>query len=107
MNVTPLVQKLILTALILAGLGYVAFTTFTSDVPVGEDGLPVVEVVGQEVLSLADQLEGVEINKTIFSSPIFTSLVDVSVPVVEEPKGRNNPFAPIGSESDGTSARVR
>lgn len=80
---------------------YVAFTTLTGDVPL-EEGVSVVSPEGEEILILADKLETVEINTELFTSPLFTSLVDISVPITEEPKGRPNPFAPIGNDSVST-----
>ncbi len=104
MNISPLLQKIILSTLVISGIGYVLFNTFTGDLPA--EGVPVVELVGQEVLILADQLESVNINKTIFSSPLFTSLSDISVQIVEEPTGRSNPFANVGNEVSSPSVRI-
>lgn len=101
MNVTPAIQKLIVTIVILVGLGYLLLNTLTSDIPV-DDTMVATKAEGEEILILADKLDAVNINDSIFSSPLFTSLVDISVPVVEEPKGRPNPFSQIGNDTVST-----
>jgi len=105
MNVTPLIQKIILSVVILAIFGYVVFNTLTSiEVPVSSDGTPIVtDLVGQDILILADKLETINIDRAIFSSPLFKSLKDNSVVVVEEQKGRVNPFSQIGVDSVSVS----
>jgi hypothetical protein len=101
MNVTPAIQKLIVSILILAGLGYVLINTLTGEIPVDETVVNT-KAEGEEMLILADKLDAVNINDSIFSSPLFTSLVDISVPIVEELKGRPNPFSQIGNDSVST-----
>lgn len=98
MNISPSLQKLVLSLVIIAGLGYVAFSTITAEIPVGEEGVLVAPPKGQDILILADKLEDVNIDKTFFSSYLFTSLVDITVPIIEESAGRANPFLPIGTE---------
>lgn len=106
MNVSPLIQKVIVALVVITAFGYVAFTTLTGDVPL-EEGVSIISPQGEEILILADKLETIDINTDLFSSPLFTSLVDISIPIIEEPKGRSNPFAPIGNDSVSTgSVRV-
>jgi hypothetical protein len=110
MNVTPTVQKLILTLLILLLIGYVGYSTLfgKSEVVLGDDGVPLVtEVVGRDILILADRLDSININKNVFSSPLFTELVDISSPLLPEDQGRPNPFVKIGSDSSVTSTVSR
>ncbi len=102
MNVTPTIQKIILTILILSALGFVVYSTIFGEIEVAldGDGVPVAtNVIGQEVLILADKLESIEIKKSIFSSPLFTNLIDISTPLIDEEQGRENPFSKIGTES--------
>lgn len=105
MNVSPSIQKLIVSLIILGVLGYVVFTTiFSSEPPIVAEGVPV-ETVGQDILVLADKLNNIKIEKNIFSSPLFTNLIDNTTPIADEPVGRINPFAKIGDE--GGSSQVR
>ncbi len=101
MNVSPSTQKLIMTLLILGVLGFVVYSTIFGevDVPLDADGNPVITAaVGQDVIILADKLESVEIKKDIFSSTLFTNLVDITTSIQDEEQGRDNPFSKIGSD---------
>lgn len=49
-----------------------------------------------EILALLATLRAIEFDTSVFESPVFLGLVDFSVPLVPEPVGRPNPFAPIG-----------
>lgn len=89
-----------IAALILIGL--VAYNYFfkpeinvdpvTSDVSSGAGEL----AVDKEILTLLGDLHSLVLDSSIFSSSAFKSLEDFSLPVEDEPKGRSNPFAPIG-----------
>jgi hypothetical protein len=46
-------------------------------------------------LGFSSELESVTFDSTIFSDPRFTSLRDMRTTVVEEGKGRRDPFAPL------------
>jgi hypothetical protein len=46
-------------------------------------------------LEKLDQLKS-KLNDDLFQTAVFQSLVDYSLPLPDEPKGRANPFAPIG-----------
>lgn len=105
MNVSPATQKIIASLVIIAGLGYVAFSTLTAEVPV-DTNVIAAPIEGEEILILADKLNAVDIKTSIFESPIFTSLIDISIPIIEESKGRVNPFSQIGNDSI-TSGSVR
>lgn len=50
----------------------------------------------QEFLRTLQQLRGITLNQQIFTDPRFQSLVDQRQPIIPEPIGRQNPFAPIG-----------
>lgn len=98
MNVSPKIQKIIVIVLILSGLGFVVYSTLFGEVPLpelSEEGAPLVEAVGQDILTLADKLDSTEIDTKIFSDPLFQSLIDISIPLTPESQGRENPFAPI------------
>ncbi len=50
----------------------------------------------QEFLTRLQQLRDIKFDRTIFSDARFQSFVDHRQPIVDEPVGRPNPFAPIG-----------
>lgn len=53
---------------------------------------------GREILALLADLKSVRLDDSIFSDPAFQSLQDTSVELTAEPKGRPNPFAPLGKD---------
>lgn len=53
---------------------------------------------GQEVIAVLNRLEGIRMDSALFSTKEFRSLVDQTVVVVDQPVGRNNPFAPVGRD---------
>lgn len=55
--------------------------------------------INQQFVESLSGIKGVNLDKTIFSSKEFNSLVDYTSSLVPEPnRGRPNPFAPIGSD---------
>mgnify|MGYP003418772689 CR=1 FL=1 len=108
MNVTPSTQKMIVSLAIVLLLGYIVYSTLTVEVSgtVGLDGQTIEAPVGQDILILSDKLESVNINKEVFSSEVFRSLVDISVQVSTESKGRVNPFAEIGNDGSTLSTNL-
>ena len=53
---------------------------------------------GNELLSLLQELKGIEFRTDIFNDPVFATLKDFGVTLVPQPVGRRNPFALIGSD---------
>lgn len=53
---------------------------------------------GREILALLSDLRSINLDGSIFSDPAFQALKDTTVKLTEEPKGRPNPFAPIGKD---------
>lgn len=51
--------------------------------------------IGRDFLELLQELRSVRIDTQVFSDPAFASLRDFSSPIISEPVGRENPFAPI------------
>jgi hypothetical protein len=49
--------------------------------------------VGADVLNLLNQIQSLQINTTLFQSPVYQSLTDFTVQVPTEPIGKSNPFA--------------
>ncbi len=54
---------------------------------------------GQEILALLADLKKVRLDESIFSDPKFQELQDFSMELNPEPKGRPNPFAPLGRDA--------
>jgi len=59
---------------------------------------------GKEIVALLSDLKSLQLNDDIFNNAAFKSLEDFSLPISNEPKGRNNPFAPIGLDIGTTEA---
>lgn len=49
-----------------------------------------------KVVEMLGRLSSLKLDRSFFDSPLFKTLQDFGVEVVVEPKGRPNPFAPIG-----------
>jgi hypothetical protein len=59
------------------------------------------DIVGAtDILALLNSMNQIKLDDSIFNDPVFQSLKDTTVTLVSMPTGRNNPFAPLGS--DGT-----
>lgn len=101
MSVSPTLQKLIFTIVILAVIGYVGFTTIFGEADLSQVSVdvPIGDTVGQDILIMADKLDTITIDTSVFASPLFTTLIDITSPVLDEEKGRLNPFLPIGNET--------
>lgn len=52
-----------------------------------------------ELLILLVNLRSITLNESLFNDPAFRNLVDFGQQLVPEPTGRQNPFAPVGSDS--------
>lgn len=90
----------LLSILILSLFLYQFFTVdnrsglqLTRDVQSGLDG----KVVGREIVEQLAQLQAISLGQDLFSDPKFIALISFITDIREEPSGRNNPFAPIGS----------
>lgn len=55
------------------------------------------DVLGAEIVKAINQISTLKLDRSIFSDPIFKTLIDRSELLNPEPVGRVNPFAPIGS----------
>lgn len=52
--------------------------------------------VEQEILQLLMDVQSIRLDSSIFQDPAFATLRDFSREIVQEPSGRENPFAPVG-----------
>lgn len=58
------------------------------------------EAIGSDIIQALSQIETLKLERNIFSDPVYRSLVDRSKVLTPEPVGRNNPFAPVGANSN-------
>ncbi len=69
---------------------------------------PIAELsASRDIIALLVDLKAIKIQKDFFSDPVFRSLQDFSTPVPDEPRGRANPFAPVGTEGKTPAASTR
>ncbi|MEI7777693.1 MAG: hypothetical protein WCI52_03730 [bacterium] len=61
--------------------------------------IPSTSQADQDFLKLLLKIQNVRIDPSIFSNPVFLSLQDDGLPILDQPEGRPNPFAPIGTDS--------
>ncbi len=52
--------------------------------------------VGSDLIKTLSQVERINFDPTLLSSPAYMSLIDTGAQVPESPVGRPNPFAPFG-----------
>lgn len=96
--------KTLLTVLVIAVLGFIVYSIFFSGG--GNDGTVLTSQSGSvrgggdnELLLLLVNLKSITLDDSIFSDPAFRSLIDFGQELTQEPTGRQNPFAPVGSDS--------
>jgi len=94
-------HKKIIIASILIVIAFFIYSAYFK--PSQDSGLVMVNnqtatqfAAGKEVLTLLIDLKSIKLDGNIFNNKIFKSLEDFSLPIDPEPKGRINPFAPIG-----------
>jgi uncharacterized membrane protein len=111
--ITSSIQKIAVSLtifIILALLGYYVFTTTPPQV-IESTTTSEEDLSSQRILMLVDQINNISTDQSIFTSELFTNLVDYQIPLVEEGKGRAIPFAPIGFDSvsgvDSTASKVK
>lgn len=56
------------------------------------------EPVGSDLVELFADLQSVSLDQSFLSSPLYTSLIDSNIELLPQPKGRPNPFNPIGRD---------
>jgi hypothetical protein len=90
---------------IVAGLWYGLFggpssaPALTTENPSG-----VVSEENKDIVTSLLQLRSVTLSGTIFTSQVFKGLKDFSTDIRQEPVGRADPFAPLGTRSDTAAA---
>jgi len=58
----------------------------------------------REILSLLNRMSNVKLDDSLFNDNSFKSLKDTTVVLVSQPVGRNNPFAPLGTDGLRTTS---
>jgi len=95
----------VLIAVVIAFFVYSYFFTGTPQ-PVLSSTAPADSnaAVDQDLITLLLTLKNIKLDGTIFSDPVFQSLQDFGKDLVQEPVGRTNPFAPLGTISAASQA---
>jgi hypothetical protein len=92
-------QKIIVVLGVLALLAVFGYYTFNnSSTDATPEEIIQQNTVGQDIIVLAEKLNSININDSVFTSAVFLSLIDRDIPIIEESQGRINPFDQIGSE---------
>ena len=99
--------KQTVVAVIIVIVAFVGFKKFfgdgvSSDTTLTTESNTAQFVDGQSILILLNQLNKVTLNEDIFSSPIFSGLVNFTKPIPDQVLGRSNPFSAIGNENSST-----
>ncbi len=112
---TPKLKKIIILIL-LAIILFVVYAVFLKKDPTSTaDGNLITSggVLSEDARALGNQIsqalvriEQIKLDKNIFTDAIYKTLVDRSEPIIEEPIGRPNPFAPIGAISVNSTTRA-
>lgn len=57
-------------------------------------------IAGRAFLKTLGSIENLQLDTSIFQEPAYTNLVSFGIELQQQPKGRRNPFAPIGTEEN-------
>jgi hypothetical protein len=114
---TPKLKKIII-AIVVLGILFVLYSAFlkpdpgTETLVSGREGIAGslasqdAQVIGSQISQALLKIEQITLERAIFDNPIFSSLEDRSQPIIDEPIGRTNPFAPLGDTSVNVSTRT-
>ncbi len=101
MNLFKQYQQVITIGLVVIA-GFVAYSVFFK--PTNENALtaqtvdPSKTAVEQELIALLIELRSIKLDTAVFGDERFKALQDFSQQIVQEPIGRENPFAPLGQK---------
>jgi hypothetical protein len=96
--------KQIIIAIVVIVIAFVVFKMYFSGSNIADQALtsdlpPAVTVVdGPAILSQLENLRSVTLDESVFTSAVFTGLINFERPIDPQPIGRQNPFLPIGRE---------
>ena len=106
-----LIIGIVLVVLLILGYTqFIAKKSGTSDAPLARvdstsgSSNPIQGAAGREFVIQLLAIQSIHFNSQFFSDPAYLSLHDFSKPLVPQPVGRLNPFAPIGDDSGVANA---
>ena len=73
----------------------------------GQLGITGAKNPGADLLPYLAQLNSLQLNGAIFNSAAYKSLQDYTIVILEQPKGRPNPFAPVPKEAKASATTKR
>ena len=84
----------VIAILIIAGGAYFYFSGTPTDTGslITEESSSDAALVGSRVLVLLNQINSLKIDSKFFTSEVYSSLVDHTVPIYEQNVGKSNPF---------------
>ena len=90
-------KNISLVALIIVIIGAAAYymTKDGGNTDIVTEGEPPSSSTEATFLGFSSELESVTFDSAIFADPRFTALKDIRTSVIEEGKGRRDPFAPL------------
>lgn len=106
---TPKLKKIILTVSFI-GILFLIYVMFIKKpeeqdpLIAGMDSLKVrtveeTKILGDQITQALIQIESLKLDRNVIDSNLFKSLIDRSEPIISEPVGRRNPFAPLSDTS--------
>lgn len=102
------IKNIILFVVVLGALffGYKFFFVKEATPALSVQGVTEGNKTGKDFLVALINLQNINLDaaNTLLSDPSFSRLRDMSVSLPDEPRGRPNPFRPIGSDVPGSSA---
>lgn len=106
---SPLIRNAFIATVVItaAFFGYNYLLPESEDVPALQtDGLAAGGEEGRDFLKALISLRKIDLNlgDTIFKNEVFVNLVDMSVGLPSDPKGRPNPFKPLGEDAQVMTA---
>lgn len=105
-NTKKIIIAVVLVALVAFAIYFFAFRSSDTEITFDEFGNPVqAQVVGQDLLDLLSELQSVSLNAAIFNSQLFRNLNDFGIELRDEPRGRTDPFEPIGGSVSTQTSR--
>ena len=91
---------------VIVGVGaYFAYSAGKTDELLTATSSTPTSQVSQELLITLGDLRSIKLDDSIFSDPVFLSLVDFGIDIPLQPVGRDNPFSPLRASGSRTPAR--
>ena len=95
----------LIIGIVVVVVGCLAFYLFSgSSTPDITSVNPVGGSSGSQLLDLLNQSKSITLDLSIFSDPVFQSLVDSNQPIPPQPVGRSNPFLPLAASATTKTA---